>query len=215
MDSSGVDHILVGAARLDDAIAAFENATGVKAARGGKHPLAGTENALVSLGDGIYLELIAARADADPRDPFVATLRALDRPAVVGWAVRVADAAEACALLGVEGFVTSPPKPGSRVTPAGTTLQWTTFTIEQPRIESAPFFIQWSASTVHPSVSTAVSCSLDRLQIEDPRGDDLLRLLSTLGVMAPICVAERPRITLTFRCGTREVTYQSATREAE
>ena len=41
-DAAGVDHILIGAASLDDGIRAFESATGVTPVRGGRHPSRGT-----------------------------------------------------------------------------------------------------------------------------------------------------------------------------
>ena len=59
-----MDHLMVAIRSLPDGIAEFERMTGIKAVVGGKHPGRGTENALVSLGDGSYLEIIAPQADA-------------------------------------------------------------------------------------------------------------------------------------------------------
>ena len=87
--TAGLDHILIGVPNLDDGIRAFEQATGVTPVRGGKHPSRGTENALVSLGRGAYIEIIAPQADAAPNE-MVTQLRALHGPTLVGWAVHVA-----------------------------------------------------------------------------------------------------------------------------
>ena len=63
----------------------------------------------------------------------------LRAPALVGWAVHVVDAADAAARLGRAGFTASKLQPGSRVTPQGATLEWSTFDVEKPRVGSAPY----------------------------------------------------------------------------
>ncbi|HEX7137109.1 MAG TPA: VOC family protein [Vicinamibacterales bacterium] len=205
-DKPGLDHILIGVPSLDGGIASFEKATGVAPTRGGRHPLRGTENALVSLGGNSYLEIIAPQANASDDDPFVKYLRHLATPVVVGWAVHVEDISDATDRLKRAGFQTSLPQPGSRITPDGKKLEWTTFEVEQPEIETAPFFIRWSESTVHPS-KTEVRCSLVSFQIEEPKASDLDRLLSTLNVAVPVRNAPRSTFKLTIQCGDREATF--------
>src|SRR6185436_9550637 len=80
-----LDHIVVGIRSLDEGIAQFEQLTGVKAGIGGKHPGRGTENALVSLGGGSYLEILAPQASASlsPQDQ---PLRNLARLTIIDWA---------------------------------------------------------------------------------------------------------------------------------
>src|SRR5438046_595593 len=128
--TAGIDHIMIGVSELDEGIRAFQRATGVAPARGGRHPSRGTENALLSLGGGAYLEIIAPQHDAQPNE-MVTELRALRGPALVGWAVHVIDANDAAARLERAGFTPSKPQPGSRVTPQGATLEWSTFGLEK------------------------------------------------------------------------------------
>ena len=206
--AAGLDHILIGAANLDDGIRAFERATGVTAVRGGRHPSRGTENALVSLGRGSYIEIIAPQPNAAPNE-FVTQLRALHAPAIVGWAVHVVDADDAAKRLAVAGFAPSERRPGSRVTPQGATLEWTTFDIAKPAIAGAPFFIQWGATTTHPSMTSPGGCTVKSFRIGDPAADDLARLLGALGVKADVRKAAQPRMQLTIRCGERTSSFDS------
>ena len=207
--AASLDHILIGVPKLDEGVAAFEKATGVRAQYGGKHPSGGTENALVSLGDGAYLEIIAPRADADANDGLAWYLRSLKEPVLVGWAVRVSDAAAARELVHKNGFEVSDAKPGSRIKPDGKKLEWTTFGVDENAMATAPFFIQWSASTTHPSESSPGGCSLIRFELADPEADDLSRLLQLLGVAVPVRAAERPHMQLQLRCGEREASFAS------
>src|SRR4051794_18090039 len=54
-----IDHVGLGIGDLDRGIAQVTELTGVKPARGGAHPGGGTHNALLSLGEGTYLEILA------------------------------------------------------------------------------------------------------------------------------------------------------------
>ncbi len=54
-----LDHILYAVPDLQKGIDDFEKLTGVRPVYGGKHLNLGTHNALVSLGEEVYFELIA------------------------------------------------------------------------------------------------------------------------------------------------------------
>jgi hypothetical protein len=199
---AGIDHILLGVPDLQSGVRAFEQATGVTPVYGGKHPNRGTENALVSLGNGVYLELIAPQPQPDAQTDLTRQLAALKQPALIAWAARSEDIAALRAALTKAGFATGKPTPGARVTPSGTRLEWTTLDTE---LETAPFFIQWRASTVHPSASSPGGCVIKSFEVEDPNAEQLTKLLQAAGVTVPVKPAPKPALRLLLQCGTREI----------
>jgi Glyoxalase-like domain len=99
-----IDHLAVVAGRLEDGVALVEGLLGVAMAGGGKHPLMGTHNRLLGLGD-LYLEVIAV----DPEAPAPGRPRWFDMdrftgpPRLANW-VAGCDDLEAEVALGPEGI---------------------------------------------------------------------------------------------------------------
>jgi Glyoxalase-like domain len=59
-----LDHLVIAARTLEQGVIWLEDKLGVKMQVGGKHPLFGTHNALLKLGESTYLEVIAVDPDA-------------------------------------------------------------------------------------------------------------------------------------------------------
>jgi hypothetical protein len=199
------DHLVVAIRSLPEGIAQFEALTGIKAGVGGKHPDRGTENALVSFGSGKYLEIIAPQtaAQLSARDE---AMRSLDRLRIINWAISVGSVDAAVATLRSAGFAATSPQPGSRVTPAGERLEWTTFGLADRTIGAAPFFINWSAGTKHPATTAPGGCDLGALTVTDPNSDRLSAALGPLGVTGVAYVKGGLRIEATVTCGNRTAT---------
>jgi hypothetical protein len=104
-----VDHILLGIDDLDRGVQAFEESTGIKPVYGGKHP-GGTHNALVSLGDGTYLEIIAVQKGVAPPADF-AGIEQLHTLTPIGWAVSSKDSAELRKRLDAAGLAVTASTP--------------------------------------------------------------------------------------------------------
>jgi hypothetical protein len=202
-----LDHIVVAARSLDEGIAQFERLTGVTPTIGGKHPGRGTENALVSLGSGAYLEILAPQAGATlstDDEP----LRGIATLTIIDWAIAVPEVDAAVASLQTAGFVTSPPRPGARLTPSGERLDWMTFAL--PDVRTAPFFIRWSPNTRHPSTTVPSGCTLERFVVHDPDADRLTAVLRALGAEGIVVHGGPASVEAALACGSMHATIASA-----
>lgn len=195
--SAQIDHIMLGIDDLDRGVKAFEEATGVKPVYGGKHPR-GTHNALVSLGDGTYLEIIAVQKGSKPPDDY-AGLAQLHTLTPIGWAVSSKDSAQLRSRLQAAGMAVTDPSPGSRTTPAGKTLSWQTFDLKD-NFEEAPFFIVWSAQTPHPSTTSPTGCTLQQWRIAGPHQKNLEQLRHTLELRVDVADAKATAMRLALAC---------------
>jgi hypothetical protein len=95
---SKLDHIVIGAAELGAATSIIETQMGVEFGVGGVHPLMATHNRLLRMGDGSYLEIIAADPAATPPRPRWFSLdvpstkaRLAKGPCPLCWVVAVPD----------------------------------------------------------------------------------------------------------------------------
>lgn len=180
-----IDHIVWGAADLETACDTFERMTGVTPLFGGRHTNGGTWNALVSLGERQYFEIIAPNPSEPMKDPWRDALSTMTEPAIFKLCMspdqgldQIAAAARAAGIAG-EG-----PFDDGRIASDGTRLHWQLF---MPDDDDLPFFIDWLDSP-HPGASVPASgCELVDCWIEHPDaigtfGDRL----SSLGISIPV-----------------------------
>ena len=66
MLNTRLDHIVVGASSLESGAEYVEQALGVQVPDGGEHVMMGTHNKVTTLGDGVYLEIIAVNPRMAP-----------------------------------------------------------------------------------------------------------------------------------------------------
>lgn len=201
-----IDHLLLGGADLDSLTEQVAEATGVRPVFGGKHPF-GTHNALMSLGEHTYLELITAQPGAKPVVIGI-DFSQLGDAQPIAWAVAVTDLATARTVLDKAGFASTPPSAGSRVTPAGATLEWqSSGLVDGPA--QAPFFIAWSPDTPHPATTSPAGCTLASLTLSGPDSVRLEALRAVLGVEVKIVESATPAMRIELACPTGRVVFGS------
>lgn len=158
-----VDHLVVGAASLEQGAAWCAATLGVLPGPGGKHPLMGTHNRLLSIGSEAfpraYLEIIAIDPQAtaparrrwfDLDDPAMrATLAA--GPRLIHWVARCDELTAECAALAEAGINRGEVLQAERDTPRGL-LRWQiAVRPDGQRLfgGALPTLIQWG--DVHPA----------------------------------------------------------------
>ena len=148
-----IDHLVYAVPDLPTALDWFAEQTGIRPAVGGRHLTRGTHNAVVSLGDGAYLEIIAP----DPENHDVAPPRwmavdAIAKPTLTRWALKSDDLERDAALLQAINPHHGRIVDGSRSLTDGATLNWRmTLPQSEPLVELLPFLLDWSSSDFHPT----------------------------------------------------------------
>lgn len=84
-----LDHLMWGAPTLEAGMAEAERLFGVVPAPGGVHPGVGTQNALLSLGERHYLEIIAPDPNQDLAGTFGERIAGLESCGLITWAAAV------------------------------------------------------------------------------------------------------------------------------
>lgn len=202
-----VDHVIVGTADLEAGMAEIERLTGVRPALGGSHPGFGTRNALMSLGSGIYLELLAPDPEQAATSDERRSLQSLHDLTPIGWAV--SGSTEAALRSRFAGRVTlSPSEPGFRRKPDGSVLNWVTFgysAIDNPLL---PFFIIWADSKTHPSQTSPAGCRLGQIELRDSAAGPLREAIAPLALPVSVTDESPGGMTIELSCPRGELTLR-------
>ncbi|EIJ48968.1 hypothetical protein GWL_02570 [Herbaspirillum sp. GW103] len=177
------DHLVVTASTLEAGMAWVEQRLGVSMAPriGGQHVRLGTHNALLSLGEGFYLEVIAIDPQAQtpdrPRWFGMDDLPADAAPRLAHWVARTSDIAAAVAASPIAPGVIEPMQRG--------TLDWL-ITIAADGAPACagvmPSLIQW-LSAAHPaSALPECGCRLQQLVLEHPAAQQLQVAWQSIGL---------------------------------
>ena len=217
---AAIDHLVYGVPELTAGVARLADLLGVTAAPGGSHEGRGSHNALLSLGDGAYLEMIAPDpAQPKPPGPRPFGLDSLTEPRLVTFAVHAErsggadpEAAEdrlqrwrAHAVS--HGYDPGPVAAGSRRRPDGSLLVWHLCQHQVLPFDGlVPFLIDWGAAD-SPASSTPPGCRLLAVEVCSRQPEPVAAALHALGVAARVRHDDRPglRATLATPRGTVEL----------
>ena len=158
-----LDHIILGCRDLEEGIAYIEKLSGYRAAFGGCHVGRGTQNALLKMGQGSYLEILAPDPNQDgPR--WHTNIVELTEPALIGWALKASGLEALAVSFRKRGILVAGPTAGSRTTPDGDVLRWSTLSHINDREGILPFYIEWDRTSKHPAENAPGACLLLEFQ---------------------------------------------------
>ena len=193
-----LDHLVYAAPSLDQAVDDIERRLGVRPAPGGKHTGGLTHNALLSLGVGSYLELIAPVRGSELRAGLPFGLETVTEPQLVTWAVSVDDIEGRVEAAKKKGYDPGAVVPGGRDLPDGSSLKWQLTIRPKPAGDGlVPFLIQW-LSDPHPSATAPAGCQLVVLRAEHPDPAGIEAVFDALEVEIEIAHGPAPRLIATI-----------------
>jgi len=135
-----IDHIVIAVRDLAGASADYE-AAGFTVTPGGEHADGVTYNALVTFGDGAYLELIAFNEPDRPRDHRW-WVKLAKGEGLVDYALMSGGLDEAAARLRGAGIAVEDPRDGGRLRPDGQRVAWRTLGQDRASGAPLPFLIE-------------------------------------------------------------------------
>lgn len=195
-----VDHLVFATADLERGVREIARRFGVDPVPGGQHPVYGTRNALVALGETCYLEIIAPDPQVLERDEVrVFGIHELAQPRLITWAAHGTELEELTDLARREGVDLGTVSAGSRHRLDGTELTWTyTDPLAARNGGVLPFFIDWG-DTEHPARSLPHECELIELTLHHPHAANVEQRLQVIGIDLPVRPAEEPHVAARIR----------------
>ncbi|EJT52609.1 hypothetical protein A1Q1_03063 [Trichosporon asahii var. asahii CBS 2479] len=212
-----IDHLVLAAPTLDKGVEYVEKLFGVKLPReqGCAHEGKGTHNVVVSLGDDVYLEILALDPNAkernDPRWTWLDNKPNDFQPTLETWAVRCKDVRAALEETDI--------KPGKVVEMQRGDMKWLITIADDGSLKPAadgafPFMIQWENDSPHPVGSKLKDSGLHlkTLQVRSLDYQDIISCLHGIGLhdhRLRVSLGEGPRLVATITTPDGERTLET------
>ena len=189
-----LDHILWATPDLGEGTKQMAELLGVQPEIGGKHPGFGTRNSLLSLGDEVYLEIIAPDPEQDLKGNRGEHLATLTKPQLLTFAVRTFDMKRVEELVAQAGLETQGAITMSRRHPEGHLLKWQVLRLENHSWgDVMPFFIDWG-DTNHPAQTTPKGGVLLEFKVSHPKYEALADVYKALAIDVAVSHSDVARL---------------------
>ncbi len=196
-----IDHLVYATTNFEDSIEWFEDISGVRPVFGGYHKAKGTKNALVRIGDKMYLEILGIDESNDSikKNRWMG-IDLLTKPQLTRWALASDNLEKDASCLKSYDQHLGEIKAGSRKKQNGNTLAWEMIMpLAKPAIDLLPFMIDWGKS-VHPAQNLNAACKLKCLNFCHPKALEIEQIFKKLGLNLEIKKAEEASIKAVINC---------------
>jgi hypothetical protein len=130
----------------------------------------------------------------------------LTSPRLIGWAAHAGDLEQFSAHLRDASISFDGPRPGSRQRPDGKLLEWKTLNLKDDKDGLLPFFIEWSATSLHPSADAPKGCEITHFRAVTPSTAELTKIVNLLQIDLPISSGEKIALRATITGPRGELT---------
>lgn len=191
-----IDHIVYAVPNLEVALQDFEAKTGIRPVFGGYHQTKGTKNALVNLGNKCYLEFLAIdKENTAISSPRWMGIDHIETPTITRWALKSQNLAHDSQVVQVYNPKMGELQTGQRKMSKDKLLTWQmTLPLAAPAVEIMPFFLDWSASEVHPTEQLEEQCKLLDIKVTHPSAESLQAIFTELKLDVAILEGETAAI---------------------
>jgi hypothetical protein len=191
---SKIDHLIYKVSDLHQGIEIIQSLTGVAPVIAGRHQGEGTWNALMSLGEGIYFEVIASDPAQGkvPSPSWRDAIEPMPDNRLVRFCAKTDNAHRLVKQAKEHDIDLGAVMSGSREKNDGSTLTWTLTDFKANTASMIPFFIDWGDSE-HPSRSLPGGCSLKSLEAVHPKPDVLRSQLKVLDLPLKVYAGNEER----------------------
>lgn len=191
-----IDHLIYLAPDLEVGINEIEKITGVRPMITGRHLQWGTWNAMLSLGDDCFFEIIAIDPSQSRREKYILGLENLTESKMYRWVAKSDRIDQQIERARNAGFSIGEKQDGERVKPDGSKLKWT---LTDPMADEGngliPFLIDWKDSP-HPGASTPTGCELINIRATHPKADQIRQMLRVLDLELDVQRGENISLTV-------------------
>ena len=189
------DHLILTTPDLSKGMDYVENLLGIRPVFAGQHLGLGTHNALLSLGNRTYFEVIAP----DPKQNFAKnklwiTIEDSPTPRLSRWVAQTDQLSTIAEIAKKHQIPLGDIRPGSRTQTDGTPISWeATFPAVEDFGGLLPFFINWGNS-LHPSESLPLAGSLKKIFAVHPNPDLIKNYWRKLSIPYEVEYGSEPQL---------------------